>query len=1182
MNLPAMHLISRFHHIVAAKPHAIAVADQTNQEQAKNDQTKHGQEQGNTRLTYADLNAQSNRIAQQLLAQHIAPETCIGVQAGRTPAMLVAILGILKAGGCYVPVAPHLPAARQQQIIDATQMNWLIKEDEDPALIDNNLIDNSLVLLNTETGETANCANNANTNKVPDISADSLAYIMFTSGSTGTPKGVMIEHGNVLNLVDGLQTLFKSKADLATEKVLLLGSIGFDATSFEIWFTLLSGGTLVTISDADRINPVQLKAHIKAHGITTLFMPTGFCQQLLNDTPTVFSALNKLLIGGDKLHPGTITTLREHAPQTRLFNVYGPTENTVFTTAFEILPNLNLSSENSIPIGSPLSGCEVAIENTQGQTVPAGETGELILRGKQVCRGYINTNNDQSAQTVEKREYRSGDLGYINPNGALVFVARKDHQVKINGYRIEPGEVEHALLQLENVNQAVVKALELAEKPEENPAETPTAQQQKMLVAWVVLSINSAQNRQSMASDNALSKQQSLQQALQQQLPDYMLPSEIVIVERFALDNNGKIDRNALVQPSSHPEPNSNIANNTSSQSLADIETQVQKVFSKALKHQVSLSDDFFDLGGNSITALKIFGKLKGLNIKLSDIMHYRTAGKLAAHAYANLAASETNPKPETSANSEKTETPEIRNTPEKTPDLAAFAADAIKQIRADYQLNNQRIRQWQPGQRIAFSPIQNLQASFTVPMSLGVCDIKLTAVSGSQNTNQKITKLQHAIARTINKHELLRSTPLLQASRDGEVQPVDLKLGNVKSRYFQSYQPQSVNSEQMLRASVVDLSAYHLSDDDFLETGKHIVSDLQCNGAGAAPDLMCHFVIIRRSDTQYYIVSIVHHSLFDRCSDELLQRDFRRFCFENKEFENRELEGRGLEETGLLETESEEKGGKKSTAPTSASFAHYVNTLNSGPQHASQADIIQGAALNNFHQYKTQALESEHLQPSQTAQNFDIAVPLPASVTSELPVGAAAAIYSNAICHTYQWQGIPMLFIYEARRYLNQDYYDVLGELIDYVPIALTRDISLPDAQSRVLSQLQFANQYNVNFLKLMLENPAHASSAIASPALETDQIHPLIYPGDNLQHIDFTMFNFLGNAEPGVSYRDHYNDTVQTAPHPLPIQSFLNCIVTCYHDGLLYKIRGSYQTDVSQLREAFVNAAEKWAGIH
>jgi len=586
MNLLAMHLISRFHHIVAAKPHAIAVADQTNQEQAKNDQTKHGQEQGNPRITYAELNAESNRIAQQLLAQHIAPEACIGVQAGRTPAMLIAILGILKAGGCYVPVAPHLPAARQQQIIDATQMNWLIKEDEDPALVDNKLVDNaltdsklvdnSLLLFNTETGETVDCANNANTNKVPDISADSLAYIMFTSGSTGIPKGVMIEHGNVLNLVDGLQTLFKSKADLATEKVLLLGSIGFDATSFEIWFTLLGGGTLVTISDADRINPAQLKAHIKAHGITTLFMPTGFCQQLLNDTPTVFSALNTLLIGGDKLHPGTITTLREHAPQTRLFNVYGPTENTVFTTAFEILPNLDLSSENSIPIGSPLPGCEVSIENTQGQSVPAGETGELILRGKQVCRGYINTNNAQSAQTLDKREYRSGDLGYINQNGALVFVARKDHQVKINGYRIEPGEVEHALLQLENVKQAVVKALALAETPienpaktpienpaktpVENPAETPTAQQQKMLVAWVVLGMNSTQSRQAMASDIT----QSLQQALQQQLPDYMLPSEIVIVERFALDNNGKIDRNALVLPS--PQSSSRTENHVGSQ----------------------------------------------------------------------------------------------------------------------------------------------------------------------------------------------------------------------------------------------------------------------------------------------------------------------------------------------------------------------------------------------------------------------------------------------------------------------------------------------------------------------------------------------------------------------------------------------------------------------------------------
>lgn len=1131
MNLPAMNLVSRFYHVAAANPNAVAVIDQAC---------------GNQTITYAQLNAQSNRIAGKLLAQGIAPETCIGVRAGRTPAMLAAILGILKAGACYVPMAPNLPTARQQHIIQSTSMAWLLSENEDnsPGVMN---IAAAIEAGNTISQTPAPDPGMSNAPLVASISPGSLAYIMFTSGTTGPPKGAMIEHGNVLNLVDGIHSaLAAGSLPVPREKVLLLGSIGFDATSFEIWSTLLGGGTLVTISDEDRINPEKLKTHIENNGITTLLMTTGFCQQVLNDTPTIFSSLNTLLIGGDQLCQPTVATLREYAPQTRIFNVYGPTENTVFTSVTEISPDAPL---NTIPIGFALPGVEVTIENPQGQILPAGETGELVLRGKQVFRGYINETKNHQAQDNKinendtrsphsnNRKYRSGDLGYVNPNGALVFVSRKDNQVKINGYRIEPGEVEHALLKLDNVAQAVVKP-QLDEH------------QNKMLVAWVVAKSQRHFPQTENANSNNTITSQNIADSLQQLLPDYMLPSEIIILERFALDNNGKIDRNALAIPESiSPEqinagqisPPTNrkaqsFGASSPPQTLADIETLVQNVFSKALKQTVSLSDDFFDLGGNSITALKIFGKLKGLTIKLSDIMHYRTAGKLAAHAYANLS------RPEETDNQQPGSSP--TPTPAHTKDLAIYSAEVIRQIRADYQQNNQRIRQWQPEQRIGFSPIQNLQASFTVPMSLGVCDIKPATFTGdTANFEQKIKQLQQAIAHTINKHELLRSTPLPQASSQGEF----------VQRYFQCYQPQPVNSKHMLQASVVDLSPYNLSDEDFFETGKRIVSDLQCNAAGAAPDLMCHFVIIRRTEAQYYIVSIVHHSLFDRCSDELLQRDFRRFALE-----------RTTSET------APETMPENNNAPRRASFSHYVNTLNSGPQHVSQTEIIQDAKLNHYHQYKTQALESKLLQPSQTAQNFDIAVPLPASVVSELPVGAAAAIYTNAICNTCHWQGIPMLFIYEARRYLNQDYYDVLGELIDYVPIALHHNISPVEAQSRILNQLRFANQNNVNFLKLMLETPTHQS----------DQIHPLIYPGNNLQHIDFTMFNFLGNAEPGISYRDHYSETIHTAPHPLPIQSFLNCIVTCYHDGLLYKIRGSYQTSVPQLREAFARAAEEWAG--
>lgn len=1155
-------------------------------------------------VSYAELDAQSDNIAHKLIELGVRFEECVGVMAGRTPAMIAAILGVLKAGACYVPLEPSLPIARKLLIAKETGMQVVLAENKELA---SELSTNSLQIHGLSD---LLDSRSKSTTYLPEVSAETLAYIMFTSGTTGRPKGVMIEHRHVMNLV--------STADYAQSesipRLLLLGTIGFDATTFEIWWTLLSGGTLVMVSDEVRINPVALKKTIEELAISTLLLTTGFCNQLIADTPDIFRSLECLIIGGDVLSSATVKAIRKTSTKLKLVNAYGPTENTVFTTAWVCHSNKSTPKDagndiniESVPIGKPLIPCSVTVVDDNLQPLPDGEVGELLIGGDQVARGYLTqekVDHDKRRQddltqelTQEPfltlpglgRVYRSGDFGYLRSDGALMFVSRKDQQLKINGYRIEPGEIESALRSLTTITQAIV---------------CPSLDNnRKVIVAYVVVSDSNTPNKQNDAEfpkPNKSSLEESIKKELAKTLPEFMLPAKIVIVDNFTLDANGKVDRKAL--PDAFPKSTtvssaaSNASTNTSntpgknpsknsvaSFNLKQTEAFIQAVYAKSLRVEVGLDDDFFKLGGNSINSLRIFSGLHGLPIKLSDIMHYRTVRNLANHAYSvRTSELDTEGQKAIDAQSFQTKTQYLRclvgnaashkelivapsdtesnaDTDEINQEPAAHystpmhftskVTELIKPaefrrrlnlkgpdeldlellkttIRNDYQENNHRIRQWTKAKRIPFSPIQALQAKFSVSMSLGVFEIVPL---------QGIKTLQHAVTQTITKHQLLRSLP---------------EKAEAERRHFQSYNP---NAKQPLQASVIDLCNYYFNDEQFFQVAHELVTDLQCTES----DLMYHFVIIRRNLRDHFIVSIMHHSLFDRVSDELLQRDFRRFC------------------QGEIGAQPDEQPNDKK--PT---FSDYISVLYSGPQNISDAELIRECRLDDYHAYKTHALATESLIPSQTAHNFEIAVPLPPHIVNDFPIGAAAAIYTHAICTTYQWSGIPLLFIYEARRYLDNDYYDVLGELIDYVPIALHAEISLPETQSRILNQLKLATDHNVNFLKLMLEdsentdnsdNKAHKDNANDIPTSTT-----LLDHGHELEHIDFTMFNFLSNAESGISYKDHYSDKIESGPHPLPIQSFLNCIVVCYEDGLIYKIRGSYQTDIQALRTAFQTAAE------
>ncbi|WP_157776646.1 amino acid adenylation domain-containing protein, partial [Paenibacillus polymyxa] len=345
-------------------------------------------------------------------------------------------------------------------------------------------------------------------------------YVIYTSGTTGQPKGVMVEHRNVVRLVKNTNY---AQLDADT-RILQTGAIVFDASTFEIWGSVLNGGQLVLVSQDVILDVLKLKDAVHSYGITTMFLTTPLFNQLSQQDLTLFEGIRELLVGGDVMSVPHMNRVLEAHPSLRISNIYGPTENTTFSTVHTII---GVQSE-SVPIGRPIHNSTAYVVDHSMRLQPVGVWGELLVGGDGVARGYRNRPDLTSEKFIDspfrsgERCYRTGDMVRLNADGTLEYKGRIDAQVKIRGYRIELGEVETQLLKLEAVQEAVVIARE-------------DEQGQKQLCAYVVA------NEEVVAS--------VLRSTLSQKLPGYMIPSYLVQLEQMPLTPNGKIDRKALPAP---------------------------------------------------------------------------------------------------------------------------------------------------------------------------------------------------------------------------------------------------------------------------------------------------------------------------------------------------------------------------------------------------------------------------------------------------------------------------------------------------------------------------------------------------------------------------------------------------------------------------------------------------------
>jgi amino acid adenylation domain-containing protein len=544
-------------------------------------------------MTYAELDASANQMAAQLARVGAGAGVAIGILLPRSFDLIVAILGALKTGACYVPFEPGpLPERLREAAADAGVTIWVV--DEMTAAH----VPASQTTVRIFAGD---CSEESEQPFLLPARATDPAYIMSTSGSTGRPKWVAIPHQAVVRLVVG-----QSYCPLGPEEVFLqMAPAWFDAATFEIWGALLHGARLA-IAPAGPVGMVDLENILRDEGITTLWLTAGLFHQVVDERIGVLSRLKTLLAGGDVLSPPRVNRLLRELPGVRLVNGYGPTENTTFAACHAV--DREIADGGTVPIGRPISNTRVYVLDPYLQPVPAGTWAELYTAGDGLAIGYVGDPvstaesflPDPFSSQPGGRLYRTGDIARWTRDGLLEFGGRRDNQVKLRGYRVEPTEVEAALRKNPNVRDSAVIVR--------------AAGEDKQLIAYVVPRTSTL--------DNA-----GLRAFLRSMLPEYMVPSAFVTIDRIPLGKAGKLDYAALPDPFG-------ASQRIFQPPSGEIEITLARIWSDVLQiEQIGAADNFFALGGHSLRAFQLVSRIREIlhiELPLRDVFELQTVAALA------------------------------------------------------------------------------------------------------------------------------------------------------------------------------------------------------------------------------------------------------------------------------------------------------------------------------------------------------------------------------------------------------------------------------------------------------------------------------------------------------------------------------------------------------------------------
>ena len=559
-------------------------------------------------LTYQELAARANRLAHHLVRRGVGPESRVGVLLERGAELIVSLLAVLKAGGCYVPLDPAYPAERLRLMLDDSSIRVLISRSGLAGVAETGglgvvHLDRDADAIMSEPVEAPHSG----------ATAENLAYIVYTSGSTGRPKGIMVGHRQVVQLVVETDYVQLRPGDHVAQA----SNAGFDALTFELWGAFLNGATLVGIPQDVLLSPPALRETLREQRVTTIFLTTALVNQLSHEQPDIFAPLREVLFGGQAVDADSVRRLLKAGGPQRLLHMYGPTE----TTTFCLYEQVEHVAEDAltVPLGHATGNQRIYLLDGALNPVPRGVPAEAYVSGAGVARGYL----DRPRLTAERfvpdpfsgepgaRMYRTGDRMRWRGERKLEFVGRLDDQVKIRGFRIEPGEVESAVSAHPAVREAAIVVRE------DVPGD-------KRLVAYVVGEVEADEVRA----------------FLRGSLPEYMLPAAFVFLDALPLTPNGKLDRKALPAPEPGPAGDRYVAPRTA------VEEVLAGIWAEVLRlERVGVHDSFFEVGGHSLLATRVLAQIQasfGLEISIRDVFSMPTleamAGEIERRIYEDIA----------------------------------------------------------------------------------------------------------------------------------------------------------------------------------------------------------------------------------------------------------------------------------------------------------------------------------------------------------------------------------------------------------------------------------------------------------------------------------------------------------------------------------------------------------------
>lgn len=578
---------------------------------------------GEQHLTYGELNERANQLAHYLRGRGVGLEARVGVLLEPSVEFVVALLAILKAGGSYVPLDKEYPKKRLQFMLEDAGVQLLLTARGQAAesvfggpegfeKLEAEMGEGREIVYLDETWE--QFALESPNNLETETTAEDLAYVMYTSGSTGQPKGVAVTHRAINRLVRNTNYVQLEKSDRLAQ----VSNVSFDAATFEIWGALTSGGTLVGLTKETVLSPVEFKRAIAEHQISVMFLTTALFNQTAQSEAEAFAPMRYLLFGGEASDAKSVRRVLESGKPQHLLHVYGPTEGTTFTTWYEV--SEVAAGARTLPIGRALSNTEVWVLDQQGQVVPVGVVGELYIGGDGLARDYLG----RPKLTAEKfvphpfsvesgaRLYRTGDLVRYLSDGNIEFLKRRDQQVKMRGFRIEPEEIEAVLQEHPAVCDSLVEARE------DVPGD-------RRLVAYVV-------EDPGFQATSEFQLVPQLRRWLRERLPECFMPALFIVLDKLPLTPNGKVDRRALPAPDS----STHLAEETLISPRTPEEEKIAEIWTEVLGiDPIGMEANFFDLGGHSLLATRVMTRIReafGVNVPLRVLFDSPTIAAAAAY----------------------------------------------------------------------------------------------------------------------------------------------------------------------------------------------------------------------------------------------------------------------------------------------------------------------------------------------------------------------------------------------------------------------------------------------------------------------------------------------------------------------------------------------------------------------